>query len=84
MIEASPEAALVIGHELPAFRRQAAQRIIRNSTLVSLAAGMEPIPLVDIPILLGTQDYAHGWRACFLEDPDGYTFAVGLPTPASP
>lgn len=55
MIEASPEAALVIGHELPAFRRQAAQRIIRNSTLVSLAAGLEPIPLVDIPIILGTQ-----------------------------
>ena len=55
IIEASPEAALVIGRELPAYRRNAAQRIIRNSTLVSLAAGMEPIPLVDIPILLGTQ-----------------------------
>jgi len=55
MIEASPEAALVIGHELPAYRRAAGQRIIRNATLVSLAAGIEPIPLVDIPILLGTQ-----------------------------
>lgn len=55
IIEASPEAALVIGRELPAFRRQAAQRIIRNATLLSLAAGLEPIPLVDIPILLGTQ-----------------------------
>jgi small GTP-binding protein len=55
MIEASPEAALVIGHELPAYRHAAAQRIIRNATLVSLAAGIEPIPLVDIPILLGTQ-----------------------------
>ncbi len=55
MIEASPEAALVIGHELPAYRRSAAQRIIRNATLVSFAAGIEPIPLIDIPILLGTQ-----------------------------
>jgi small GTP-binding protein len=55
MIEASPEAALVIGHELPAYRRSAAQRIIRNATLVSLAAGIEPIPLIDIPIILGTQ-----------------------------
>ncbi len=55
MIEASPEAALVIGHELPAYRHSAAQRIIRNSTLLSLAAGIEPIPLIDIPILLGTQ-----------------------------
>jgi small GTP-binding protein len=55
IIEASPEAALVIGRELPDYRRAAAQRIIRNATLVSLAAGLEPIPLVDIPILLGTQ-----------------------------
>lgn len=55
IIEVSPEAALVIGRELPAYRRSAAQRIIRNSTLVSLAAGLEPIPLVDIPILLGAQ-----------------------------
>jgi small GTP-binding protein len=55
LIEASPEAALVIGRELPGFRRAAAQRIIRNATLVSLAAGLEPIPFVDIPILLGTQ-----------------------------
>jgi len=55
MIDASPEAALVIGYELPSYRREAAQRIIRNATLVSLAAGLEPIPLVDIPILLGTQ-----------------------------
>ncbi|GAC1347842.1 MAG: hypothetical protein NVSMB27_14170 [Ktedonobacteraceae bacterium] len=55
MIEASPEAALVIGHELPAYRRSAAQRIIRNATLLSVAAGIEPIPLIDIPILLGVQ-----------------------------
>ena len=55
MIEASPEAALLIGRELPAFRRAAAQRIIRNATLASLVVGLEPIPLIDIPILLGTQ-----------------------------
>jgi small GTP-binding protein len=55
MIEASPEAALVIGRELPAYRRAAAQRIIRNATLASLVVGLEPIPLIDIPILLGTQ-----------------------------
>jgi uncharacterized protein (DUF697 family) len=40
---------------LPAYRREAAQRIIRNATLVGLAAGLEPIPFIDIPILLGTQ-----------------------------
>ena len=55
IIEANPEAALAIGRELPAYRREAAQRIIRNAALVSLAAGLEPIPFIDIPILLGTQ-----------------------------
>jgi small GTP-binding protein len=55
IIETSPEAALAIGHELPAYRRQAAQRVIRTATLVGLAAGLEPIPFIDIPILLGTQ-----------------------------
>jgi small GTP-binding protein len=55
IIDASPEAALAVGRELPAYRRMAAQRIIRNSTIVSLAAGLEPIPFIDIPILLGTQ-----------------------------
>ena len=55
LIEASPEAALAIGRELPEFRREAAERLIRNAALVSLAAGMEPIPLVDIPIILGNQ-----------------------------
>lgn len=29
-------------------------------------------------VLVATQDTAHGWRDCILEDPDGYTFAVGL------
>jgi small GTP-binding protein len=55
VIEASPDAALAIGRELPNFRREAAQKIIRNATLVSLAAGLEPIPFIDIPILLGAQ-----------------------------
>jgi small GTP-binding protein len=55
MIDASPEAALAVGRELPAYRRVAAQRIIRDSTVLSLAAGLEPIPFIDIPILLGTQ-----------------------------
>ncbi|HEY7127219.1 MAG TPA: GTP-binding protein [Ktedonobacterales bacterium] len=55
MIDASPEAAVIIGRELPAFRREAVAKIVRNSTLLSLAAGLEPVPLIDIPILLGTQ-----------------------------
>lgn len=55
LIAASPDAALSIGLALPTFRRQAAMRIVRTASLVSLAAGLEPIPLLDIPILLGNQ-----------------------------
>lgn len=55
IIDASPEAALAVGRELPAYRRAAAQRIIRNSMLMGLAAGLEPIPFIDIPVLLGIQ-----------------------------
>lgn len=31
-------------------------------------------------VLLETRDWPHGWRDCLLEDPDGYVFAVGIPT----
>lgn len=55
LLDASPEAALAIGLALPAFRRTAAERMVRTATFVGLAAGLEPIPLVDIPILLGNQ-----------------------------
>jgi catechol 2,3-dioxygenase-like lactoylglutathione lyase family enzyme len=31
-------------------------------------------------VLQPTKEWSgHGWRDCTLEDPDGYTFAVGLP-----
>ena len=55
LIETSPEAALALGRELPRFRREAAQKLVRNATLLSLVAGLEPIPFVDIPILLSNQ-----------------------------
>ena len=29
-------------------------------------------------ILCQTTEWPHGWRDCILEDPDGYTFAVGV------
>ena len=32
-------------------------------------------------VLVPTKDWPHGWRDCILEDPDGYTFAVGVPLP---
>jgi small GTP-binding protein len=55
LINTSPEAALALGRLLPEYRRKAASKLVRTATLVSLAAGLQPIPLVDIPILLSNQ-----------------------------
>lgn len=55
IINTSPEAALVLGRLLPEYRRSAANKLVRNAALVSLAVGLQPIPLVDIPILLSNQ-----------------------------
>jgi small GTP-binding protein len=55
LIETSPEAALILGRQLPAYRLEAANKQVRTAALISLAAGLEPFPLVDIPILLGNQ-----------------------------
>ena len=30
-------------------------------------------------VAVSVRDWPHGWRDCVLEDPDGYTFAVGVP-----
>ncbi|MFI5273308.1 MAG: GTPase [Ktedonobacterales bacterium] len=55
IIETSPDAALALGRSLPQYRRKAALKLVRTAALVSLAAGMEPLPLIDIPVLLGNQ-----------------------------
>jgi small GTP-binding protein len=55
LINTSPEAALMLGRLLPEYRRRAANKLVRTASLVSLAAGLQPIPLVDIPILLSNQ-----------------------------
>ena len=55
LIDASPEAAIVIRRAAAQFRREAANKLVRSATLIALAAGLQPVPLVDIPILLGNQ-----------------------------
>lgn len=34
-----------------------------------------------VSVLSGSKDWPHGWRDVVLEDPDGYTFAVGVALP---
>jgi len=55
MIEACPQLAVPLGREVSVFRRAAAERITRRAALVCGLVAMEPIPLVDLPMQVGTQ-----------------------------
>ena len=55
LIRGSEAAAVVIGRALPAFREQAARRITQTTALWGLLLGTEPIPGLDLPVLLGMQ-----------------------------
>jgi small GTP-binding protein len=55
VLEAHPSLAVALGRALPAYRRQAANRVIRNASLFNTAIGAGPVPGLDIPFLLATQ-----------------------------
>jgi small GTP-binding protein len=55
IIESYPGLAVTIGRALPAFREQAAKKLIRNAALWSGTWGLVPVPALDIPALLVTQ-----------------------------
>jgi small GTP-binding protein len=55
LIEVQPALAVALGRELPIFRRQAANRVIKQSMAMSMLVGAEPIPFIDIPMLLTKQ-----------------------------
>lgn len=55
LIEVQPALAVALGRELPMFRREAANRVIKQSIAMSMLVGAEPIPFIDIPLLLTKQ-----------------------------
>jgi uncharacterized protein (DUF697 family) len=55
LIDIRPGLAVALGRELPFYRRKMARSVIRNTSLLNLLIGMEPIPLLDIPLLLASQ-----------------------------
>ena len=55
MIEACPQLAVPLGREVAAFRRAAAERITRRAALLCGLFAIEPIPLVGLPVQIGTQ-----------------------------
>ena len=55
LVDALPELAVLLGRNLPAFRRTAANRVVRNSMIINGGIGAEPIPFIDLPLLLANQ-----------------------------
>src|SRR6476620_2843826 len=55
LVDALPELAVALGRALPPLRRAMASRIIKQHAILNSAAGAEPIPFIDIPVLLTTQ-----------------------------
>jgi small GTP-binding protein len=49
IVDASPNLATALGREVLAWRRIAAQRVTRRAMVLSGLAGVEPVPLLDIP-----------------------------------
>jgi uncharacterized protein (DUF697 family) len=55
MIAVCPDLAVPLGREVAAFRRAAAQRLIRRATLLCGLVAVEPLPLIDLPVQVGAQ-----------------------------
>ena len=55
LIETRPALAVALGRALPAFRRKAANRVVRSASVFNALVGAEPIPGLDIPFLLAAQ-----------------------------
>lgn len=55
LVDAHAALAVALGRALPAYRRHAAGSVIRNASAFNALVGTEPIPGIDIPLLLATQ-----------------------------
>lgn len=55
MVDANPGIAVALGREAALARPIVTDRLVRRAALVALITGLEPIPLVDVPIQLAGQ-----------------------------
>ncbi len=52
IFQADSRLAVALGRALPAYRRLAARRLVRNASMLNAAIGAEPIPGLALPLLL--------------------------------
>lgn len=55
LLDAEPDLLVPLAGEIPALRQQAANRLIRQTALLSGVTGLEPVPLLDLPLQLALQ-----------------------------
>jgi len=55
IVEAHPWMSVALGRALPAYRRQICGQLIRSAALLNAIIAAEPIPGLDIPLLLASQ-----------------------------
>jgi uncharacterized protein (DUF697 family) len=55
VLESEPDLLVPLAGEIPILRRQAATRLIRQTALISALTGLEPVPLLDLPLQLALQ-----------------------------
>ena len=55
IVESHPWMAVALGRALPAYRRQLCRRLIGGAAVLNAAIAVEPIPGIDIPLLLASQ-----------------------------
>lgn len=55
IVDSHPWMAIALGRALPAFRRQVSQRLTRSAAVLNAIIAAEPIPVLDIPLLLAAQ-----------------------------
>jgi len=55
MVASHPGLAVVIGRELPRYRRLVAKEVVRQAVALNAMLGTEPLPGLDLPLLLATQ-----------------------------
>ena len=55
IVEAHPWMTVALGRALPAYRRQLGRRLVRGAAVLNAIIAAEPIPGLDIPLLLASQ-----------------------------
>jgi len=55
VIDAHPRMAVTIGRYLPRYRKKAAGRVIRESAVAAAIIGAEPVPGLEIPLIIAVQ-----------------------------